>query len=114
MNACKVKIVGEHARRRELLGAGDDDAVIALFDDAGVEGWIALLMGRPASVDLRRNDRVARVEVIVAEVLVEPHDVVGEVLATAGKHARDCCKSSKESGDVVGGAAHQTEGRFSP
>ena len=50
---------------------------------AGVEGWIALLMGRLAEINPGRHERIAGVEVIVPEVLVEPDAVVCEVLATA-------------------------------
>src|SRR4029450_530422 len=114
MNAREVQIVGKYTSRRELLGARDNNAVVALLDDAGVESWIALLMRRPAPVDLGRNDRVAGIEVIVAEVLVESDHIVSEVLATGGKHTRGCRKSGKEPSDMVWSPAHQTKGRFSP
>src|SRR5215467_2375549 len=58
----------------------------------GVEGWIALLMCRLAEINPGRHDRKAGVEVIVSEVLVEPDDVVCEVLATRGHKSAKTAK----------------------
>ena len=80
-----MQIIGEHAAGRELLGARDDDAVVALLDDAGVERRVLLRMRRLAAVDLRRNDRIGDVEMVVAQVLVEARDVVGELLPGGGE-----------------------------
>ena len=39
-----MDVIGNGAARRELLGAGNDDAVVALFHDAGIKRRVALLM----------------------------------------------------------------------
>ena len=66
MNAAQVQPVGQHAAGGKLLRARDHDAVVALLHHAGVERRIALLVRRLAAVDLRRHDRVADVEMLVA------------------------------------------------
>ena len=75
-------------RSGKLLRAGDDDAVVALLDHPGIEGRITLLVRRFAAVDLRRDDGVGGIEVVVAHVLVEGDDVVGEALPAGRQHAR--------------------------
>ena len=66
MDAAQMQPVGQHAAGGKLLRARDHDAVVALLDHAGVERRIALLVRRLAAVDLRRHDRVADVEMLVA------------------------------------------------
>ncbi len=106
--------IGDRAAGGELLRAGNDDAVVALLDHAGVERRIALLVRRLAAVDLRRDDGVGGVEVVVAHVLVEGDRVVGEFPAARRQHARRRGIAAEEAGDVVGRAAHQAEGRLGP
>ena len=79
-----------------------------------MERRIALLVRRLAAVDLRRNDRVAGVEVIVAQELVERDDIVGEPLAAGRKHARHRGIPAEETGHMVGRSPHQAEGRLRP
>src|SRR5215204_7370826 len=56
VNAAHIKIVRIDRGRRELLRSGNDDAVITLLDDAGMQRRIALFVRRLAAVDLRRHD----------------------------------------------------------
>ena len=51
---------------------------------------------------------------VVAHVLVEGDDVVGEALSPRRQHARCRGIAAKEAGDVIGGATHQSEGRLGP
>ena len=51
---------------------------------------------------------------VVAHVLVEGDDVVGEFLPAGGEHARRRRIAAEEAGDVIGRAAHQAEGRLGP
>ncbi len=105
--------VGDRAAGRELLRARDHDAVVALLDDAGVERRIALLVRGLAAVDLRWDDRVAGIDVVVAHVLVVGDDVIGELPVSADhEDVRRRRIAGKEAGNVVGRAAHQPEGRF--
>ena len=60
MDAAQMDVVGDRAGGGQLLRAGDDDAVVALLDHAGIKRRIALLVRGLAAVDLRRHDRVAR------------------------------------------------------
>ena len=114
MDAAQIDVVRNSAAGGELLRARNDDAVVALLDHAGIERRIALLVRRLAAVDLRRDDRVGRVEVVVAHVLVEGDDVVGELLAAGREHVRRRRVAAEEPGDVVGRAAHQAERRLGP
>ena len=66
MDAAQLDVVGEDAAGRDLLGARDHDAVVALLHHAGMQRRVALLVRGLAAVDLRRHDRVADVEVLVA------------------------------------------------
>ena len=106
--------VGQHAAGRELLRAGDHDAVVALLHHAGVERRIALLVRGLAAVDLRRHDRVAEVEMVVAHEFIECDDVVGILLAAGREHAWHRRVAAEEARDVVGRAPHQAEGRLRP
>ena len=114
MDAAQVNPVRQHAAGRDLLRACDHDAVVALLDHAGVERRIALLVRGLAAIDLRRHDRVADVEMLVAHLLVERDDVVGEFLSGLGEHLGHRSIAGEEARDVVGRAAHQAEGRLRP
>ena len=114
MDAAQVDPVGEHAAGRDLLRARDDDAVVALLHHAGVERRIALLVRGLAAVDLRRHDRIAEVEMLVAHLLVESDDVVGEFLPARREHARHRRVAGEEARDMIGRAAHQAERRLRP
>ena len=114
MDAGEMQAVGEHAGGRELLGAGDDDAVVALLDDAGIERRVLLRMRGLAAVDLRRDDRVGDIEMVVAQALVDFLQVVGEV-GTARREQRGLRGvAGDEARDVIGRATHQAEGRLRP
>ena len=91
-----------------------DDAVVALLDHAGIERRIALLVRGLTAIDLRRHDGVAAIDVMVAHEFVKRDEVVGEVLAGCGKEPRLRRIAGEEAGDVIGGAAHQPEGRLGP
>ena len=106
--------VGDGAGGRQLLRAGDDDAVVALLDHTGIERGVALLVRGFAAVDLRRDDGVGGVEVVVTHVLIEGDDVVGKALPARRQHARCRGIAAKEAGDVIGRATHEAEGRFGP
>jgi hypothetical protein len=114
VNAAQMQIIGEHRARRQLLTTRDVNAGIGFLDHACVERRISLFVRRLAAVDLRRNDRVSDITVIVADVLVE----VDHVLAVAGAARREDLrlgsKAAKEIRHVVGGAAHQPESLFGP
>src|SRR6266487_4047722 len=71
------------------------------------ERRVALFVRGLAAVDLRRDDGVGGVEVLVAQVLVEGDHVVGEILSACGQYARRRGVAAEEAGDVIGGAAHQ-------
>ena len=114
MDAAQVDPVRQHAAGRDLLRAGDHDAVVALLDDAGIERRIALLVRRLGAVDLRRHDGVAGVDVVVAHELVERDQVVGELLARGGEQLRRRRVAGEEAGDVIGRPAHQAESRLRP
>src|SRR4029079_7489773 len=70
MDAAQVDEVGDGPGGRKLLRAGDDDAVVALLDHTGIERGVALLVRGFAAVDLRRDDGVGGVEVVVTHVLI--------------------------------------------
>src|SRR5215475_16032756 len=89
-----------------LLRAGDNDAVVPLFDHARVESRVALLVCGFAAVDLRRHDRVAEIEVVVANELVESNDIIGEVLSADRKDAWNCCIPGEKGCHVVWGSPH--------
>src|SRR5262245_14245189 len=114
MDAAQMDDVRDRAAGGELLRARDDNAVIALLDHAGIERRVALLVRGLAAVDLRRDDGVGGVEVIVAQVLVERDHVVREILPARGQYARGRGIAAEEAGDMVGGAAHQAERRLRP
>ena len=98
--------VRKSAACRNLLCTGDNDATVALFDYARVEGRIALFVRRFAAVDLRRHDRVAEIEVVVTNELVERDDVVGEVLSTHRKHAWNCGVPGEKGCHMIRRAPH--------
>src|SRR5262249_55763830 len=114
LDAAEMKVIRQHSAGGELLRAFDDDAVVALLDHAGIERRVALRMRRLGAVDLRRHDRVSAIDVAVAHELVEGDEIVGELLAGCGKELRRRGIADKEAGDMIGRAAHQTEGRLRP
>ena len=67
-----------------------------------------------AAVDLRRHDGVAAIDVVVAHEFVERDQIVGEFLPGGGEELRGRRVTGKETGDVIGGAAHQAERRLGP
>ena len=114
MDATEMDPVGQHAAGRHLLCTLDDDAVVALLHHAGVQRRVALLMRRFAAVDLRRNDRVAQIKMLVAHALVERDHVVGEFLPAGGEHTRYGRIAGEEARHMIRRAAHQTEARLRP
>ena len=106
--------VGDGAGGGQLLRAGDDDPVIALLDHPGIKRGIALLVRGLAAVDLRGDDGIGGIEVVVAHVLVEGDHVVGEALPARRQHVRRRGVAAEKSGDVIGRATHQAEGRLGP
>ena len=114
MDAAQLDVVGEDTAGRDLLGAGDHDAAVGLLHHAGMQRRVALLVGRLAAVDLRRDDRVADVEVLVAGALVERDNVIGELLSGGRKNLRHRRIAGKEARHVVGRATHQPEGGLRP
>ena len=65
------------------MGAADHDAARRLLDHARMQEWRAVLMGGRPPIHLWRHDRVRDIEVGVARLLVEAHDVVTELAARA-------------------------------
>ena len=106
--------VRQHAAGCDLLRACDHDAVVALLHHAGIERGIALLVRRFRAVDLRRDDGVAEIEVLVAHALIERDHVVGELLTAGRKHARHRRIAGEESGHMIGRAPHQAEAGLGP
>ena len=51
---------------------------------------------------------------VVAHEFVERDEIVGELLPGAGEEIRRRRIAGKETGDVIGRAAHQAEGRLGP
>ena len=109
-----MKVIRQHAGGGKLLGALDDDAVVALLHHAGVKRRVALLVRGLGAVNLRWHDRVGAIDVIVAHEFVERDEIVGELLAGARKKLWRRRITDEEAGDVVGRAAHQPECRLSP
>ena len=67
------------------------------------------------TVDLRRNDRIGNINIIITQELVDPECVVRELcVAVAGQNLRCCCKSGKETGDVIRCSPHVAEALFRP
>ena len=114
MDAAQVKIVRQRAAGGELLRARNHDAVVALLHDAGVKRGIALPVRRLGAVDLRRHDRIAEIEMMLARVLVERHQIVGKFLATRGENTWRRREPAEETGHVVERAPHQAERGFRP
>src|SRR5262249_52625515 len=114
MDAAQMHEIRDRSCRGELLRSGNDNAVVALLDYAGTERRIALLVRRLAAVDLRRNDRVGSVEVLVAQLLVKGNNVIGKMLAGRGENAWRCCIAAEKPGDMVGRASHQSKCGFGP
>src|SRR6516164_10804993 len=106
VNAAQMNPVRKSAASRNLLCTGDDDAIVALFDYARAEGRIALFVRRFAAVDLRRHDRVAEIEVVVTNELVERDDVVGEALPANRKNAGNRRVAGEKRSHMIRGAPH--------
>ena len=109
-----MQFVGEYRAGRQLLAALQDDAAVGLLDHAGIERRIGLLVRGLAAVDLRRDDGISDVAVVVARVFVEIDHVVGEAFAAGREDLRLGGKSAEEIRYVVGDAAHQAKGLFGP
>ena len=71
-------------------------------------------MGGLAAIDLRRDDRVGEIEVIVAGELVEVRHVLGVTGASFGENLRLRGEAAEEVRHVVGRPAHEAEGHFRP
>src|SRR5262245_11143175 len=98
--------VRKNASGGNLLRARDNDAVVPLFDYSCVESRVALLVCGFAAVDLRRHDRVAEIEVVVANELVESNHIICEVLSADRKDAWNCCIPGEKGCHVVWGPPH--------
>ena len=110
-----MDVIGDRAAGGKLLRAGNDDAVVAFLDYAGIERRVALLVRGLRAVDLRRHDGVGAIDVVVAHEFVERGEILGEfLLAGAGEKLRHRRIAGEKAGDVVGRAAHQAESRLRP
>jgi len=112
MDAAQLQVIGIDASGRELLRALYYDSVVALFHHARITRGIALLVRGLAAVDLRRHDRIGGIDVVVPQILVVSHHVVGECLPSRREHTRRRRIAAEEAGDVVGRAAHQADRVF--
>src|SRR5690606_14322362 len=90
----------------------DDDAVRALLVHPGVQMRVFLLVRGLTAVDLRRNDGVAAIQLVVPHVLVEPGDAFADLLSRGGEDVRPGSPSAEKAGHVLGTAADQAAGHF--
>ena len=116
-----VALIGDGGRRRKLLAAGDDDALVGLLDH--VEGEVLLLdlaplvLGLGAAVDLRVAEGVGQEEVVLAAQPGVVDDVLREV-AVGVLDLREHVSSVVEHEDVgredVRATAHLPPGLLVP
>ena len=114
VDATQEQIVGKRRAGCELLCSLQDDATVALGDDAGAQCRVCLRVRWFAAVDLRRREGIGNVEMVVAGVLVERNQVVRIALPCCREECRIGGEPREESGDMIGCAAHQTEGVLGP
>ena len=114
MNAADLHVIGIDAAARQLLPAGNDDAGISFFHNAGVKRRVRLLMGGLATVDLRRNDGVGDIAMVLARIFVKVDDILGELRAAGAEDFRLRRKAAKEIRNVVGRAPHQAKRQLRP
>jgi hypothetical protein len=80
----------------------------------GVQERLGVLVRRRRPVDLRRHDGVGDVEILVARLLVEAHDIVPELPAAPVEELAPAGEPGQHRGDMVGRAAHEPVGAFRP
>ena len=114
MNAAEEQVIGEWRAGRELLRTLQDNASVALADHTGTQRRVCLRMGWLAAVDLRRREGVGDVEMVVARVLVECHQVVGITLPGSREECRIGGETREKSDDMIGCSPHQAEGVLGP
>jgi hypothetical protein len=104
-----------HDRRRgDHLGAAQHDAVVALFDHAGVEERLTLLVRGLRTITLWRHHGVRDEEVFVPCARVEAEQVVGELLAAPREDVGRAREPREDRRARVGGASHDAERTLRP
>src|SRR6185437_5315926 len=114
MNATQMQIIGENSSRCELLAACDYDTAVRLFRNPGIKRRIRLFMCGLATIDLRRNDRVGDVAMLVTKVRIEISNILAKTGASDSENFGLRGKSGEKVGDMVRRTSHQAKCLFCP
>ena len=109
------QLVGRRADRREHARAADHDAVVVLGDDVRAQrATVDLLCGADAAVGLRRDERVRREEVLLADLLVVAAGVLAERRVGLREVALRLAERHERAVEVVARAAERAEAVVRP
>ena len=114
LDAAQQKVVGEGSAGAQHLRAADDDAAIGLLADARGKIRLGLLVRTLGAVDLRLDDRVGNIQMIVARLLVELGHMVAKLPAVTCEDLRGTGEAREKAGDMIRRATHEAIGGVRP
>ena len=114
MNATDVDRIRIDRSGTKLLRPFQHNAIVAFGDDAGMQGWIGLLVRRFRAIDLRRNNRVRQEQMMIARIFMIGGDILRILLSRFGKYAALGRITGEKSRNVIGRAAHQAKRLLGP